>query len=101
MRHTVLIVVLLTISACTGCATMGLHREADACESVRDASLADRITDPCGYADALARCAGLPLIERTAIVARCEAELESVKAADRLEAERASAAHGNTCTGAE
>lgn len=74
MRQLVLITVFLTASACTGCASLGFSRDSDACLAAQQGTLGDRIADPCGYADLLARCAGLPEPERTRIAIRCRDE---------------------------
>ena len=49
-------------------------RDRDACELAAELGVRERMSDPCGATDLLARCAGLPPAERTRIAIRCEAE---------------------------
>lgn len=81
MRRTVIFAALLTLSsACSACASMPRGPQHPACERVNSASVVDRITDPCGFADALGECMGLPADERQRIRERCEAELSATRA---------------------
>lgn len=77
MRLTTTILATLLASACgPACAHLPLA-VASACQRANVATLADRVADPCGYADDLAECAGLPPPERQRILARCEDEMKS------------------------
>jgi hypothetical protein len=75
MRRSVIFAAILTLSsACTACASMPRGPQHPACAKVNSATLTDRLTDPCGFADALGECMGLPAAERDRIRMRCEME---------------------------
>lgn len=68
---------LTLASCCSGCASLGHHRQS-ACDRASAMQIADRVADPCGYADAIGTCAGLPERERMRVIARCAEELDQV-----------------------
>jgi hypothetical protein len=61
---------LLTLSACS-CAS--IRHSVPPCDGMRTI---DRFADPCGYADAIGACYGVPEPERARIRSRCESEID-------------------------
>ena len=79
-QHTLAIPIALSITLTpTSCATVAALDSRTACNRVRSAGIPERVADPCGFADALAECAGLGLPDRQRIRERCEAEIAAVR----------------------
>lgn len=80
MRHQILTFTLFAVTPCsTACATMGAG-QSTACQRANTATLADRLADPCGYADSIAECAGLPAARRQEIFGKCQLEQQRARA---------------------
>jgi hypothetical protein len=75
MRHAILAITVTLSAACSACASLpSIQSQQAACQRANTTTLTDRVADPCGWADALAECVGLPTAERDRILQRCRAE---------------------------
>jgi hypothetical protein len=69
----IIIIPSLVLSASCSCAS---RPPLGSCEGLQTI---DRYRDPCGYADEIGRCYGIPESDRARVLERCRAEIERTR----------------------
>lgn len=72
MRLTLAMPIILLSTSCS-CASRPPLGSCDGLQTI------DRYRDPCGYADEIGRCYGLPDADRARVLERCRAEIERTR----------------------